>query len=245
MEKSNLINWNILESSNLSKELIDEIELLNYKDLFENNISFRFDNNIFQFEFIGIKILITTNTNKFIRRLFDSKGRLNLFFDEQRVDEKDLVIISPLSKINDIINTKSSNFLSKYLKDNDSHNDNMKIEEVIGSLYNSKDENVKKITDIDLTKAQLISFLSVSEEFIDENNIINILNILRSKNKRLTIIFNDVNYISYKECEKWMKWFNFIFVLNNNENKNFNNNLHDFILIEKSNKIISFYDFHQ
>ncbi len=232
--KSKWINWSLLDKTDLEENKNETKN--NFKSDFNRNIMFHIFGNTFEFDYCGVKIIKTENTNKFIRALYNEEGKSLISMDNIRLRDNNIFIISPLTRINDLLNTKTSGAVAEYLR-NDNCEDNKRIENEISNIYVEKGEDLKAITEIDLTKATLLNFLDIKDEFVSENNIENILSILKTTTKKL-IIFNDVEYLPLGFCEKWLKYFDFLYIFNSFE-RNYERikDWEDLTLIYKNEKI--------
>lgn len=236
MNKSSIINWKKLEDSHIN-EIINN-DILFTKNNFENTIQFYLFNKIFEFEYPGIKIIKTRNTNKFLRNLFDANGEALIYLDKIRVKTKNIVLISPLTRITDVITNKINGDLNNYIKDNDSYNDIKIMEETILKIYNNKGESFKQVADIDLTKTSLINFVNINDDFINYVNIEYILDIMKTPIVRKLIIFNDVDYLNISLCEKWFNYFDFLYIVSSiEENWKSDAGYNEIILVHKNDTI--------
>ncbi|MGL4951183.1 MAG: hypothetical protein ACRC4M_05150 [Mycoplasma sp.] len=237
MKKSKLIKWEILEDIIIEESVKDFKSVKLSSENINNTIEFHILNNIFDFSFQGLKIIKTINTNKFIRLIFDDKGESKLKINNNKIKSKKIIIISPLTRISDILDTKTSGVVANYLKINGGLEDKSEIEKSIEERFKTKSESFQNIIDINLTKASLLPFLDVNENFVDELNIIDILNILKNDEERKLIIFNDVEYLKIKNIEKWNKWFDFLYITNSYEN-NYETMYGEFMLVENCGNLV-------
>lgn len=214
--KTPLIKWNMLERDEICKTALD-LPSVNFETNIKNKICFAIDKSSFEFNYSGIRIIKTLNTNKFLRKLFDDNGDCNIKINGIKTRAKDVLIISPLTRINDLLNTKVSGNINDFLKTGDIGKDKMMMENEIMKIFNSKENCFKELVDVDLEKTDLINYVDVKEDFVDEKNILDVLEVLNKVNKKCLIIFNDVQYLSLEHCGKYLKRFDFLYIMNSFE----------------------------
>lgn len=232
---------------NLSYFEDKEYKIIEEKRRIKNNpkdeIKFHYLSNIFNFDYSGVKIIKNNNTNKFIRALINDEQNINsnILINDFHVKNKDIVIISPFTKIKDILSSKVNGNIHNHLKNEDILFSNSNIEKIIVEQYNGF-ESIFDLTDINLSKADLINYIDIKDEFVNENNIKAILNILRNQINKKLIIFNDVDYLKIHELDQFMTNFNFLFVINSYE-KSYENieNFEDFIIFSQNNSLNDWY----
>lgn len=239
MKKTVLINWDYFEKSNNFNEIEEKISF--HRNEINDNIQFHLFGSIFNFEFGGIKIIQCNNTNKFLRNIFDEYMEPLISINGIRINSKNLFIISPMTKISDILNNKSSGDLCKYLKNCDNSSDIKKINNLLGEIYYQKDDCIKNVTEISLAKTDLINYLDIKDEFVNEKNIFDILTILKTNNIKKLIVFNDVDYLSIENTKRFSSNFDFLYLMNNYEkNWEFTKNYFFYSLIYENGKIFEY-----
>ena len=104
--------------------------------------------------------------------------------------------------------------IHKFLKEQNLIQTNKDIEEYVIEKLNNCDESIKNIIDYDLSKCDLINYIDVKDEFISSENILNVLDVLKTHDKKYLIIFNDIDYLKYSEIENYFPFFNFLYFVN-------------------------------
>ena len=236
--KMNKINFDILDNEIIIKN--NENNAIDHnKNIIEHKSLVQFDiyNKSFIFEYYGIKIISTNNTNKFIRNIIcGNLVNSNIKISGNYIRHSNIIVISLFSRISDILNSRVNGSIHNYLKDNiNLGNVNKNINNLITKEY-QEINSIHKVTNLDFSKSDLINFIDVSNEYINEENFFSILEILKEINNKKTIIFNDIDFIKYNNCVGYIKWFNFIFVSNNSDINNkemlYQNNL---LITDKDN----------
>jgi hypothetical protein len=203
---------------------------------YATTISFNYLNNYYNFDYLGIKIMKNVNTNKLIRSLLnDEEIESNISINNYHIKNKDIIIISPFTKINDILSSKTNGNLHNFLKDEKIIDSNSIIEKTITNEFN-KFKMIDQLTDINLSKVDLINFIDINDNFVSEKNIKLILDILKNTTSKKLIIFNDVEYIKISELDQYISYFNFLYVVNEYE-ENYKNliDYKYFLILVKNN----------
>jgi len=210
----NKINYDIL----INKKTLIEIEKIELKTTLDfSNIEFIISNKFFNFDYLGLKIIKTNNTNKFIRNLLnDQNVNSNIKINNLSVKNKDTIIISPFTKVGDVLSSRSNGNLHNFMKDNKICESNSNIEKIVVENYNQF-EAISSLTELNLTKADLINYIDINDEFVSSKNIKLIFDILKNQNKKIMIIFNDVDYFKINQCSKYLLHFNFLYIVNKEE----------------------------
>lgn len=181
----------------------------------DDNITFFYKNISYFHEYSGIKIIKTQNTNKTIKDLiYKNSTESYIKINDIYLRHKDIIIISPFTKISDILNDKTNGNLHNYLKERNCFQSSANIEKEIIENIKKYEDKLEKIIDYDLSKCDIINFIDIKEDFIDENNIKDVLDILKSYDRKITIIFNDVDYLKYESIIDYFSFFNFLFFVN-------------------------------
>ncbi|MDE5617322.1 MAG: hypothetical protein K2I36_00520, partial [Ureaplasma sp.] len=173
---SNKINLNFLNNYQIKEESNEKIIISSQKYI-DNFMSFIFVNaNSVQFDYFGFKIIKTNNTNISIRNLiYKDNIFTNIKINDMFIKQKDIIIISPFTRINEIISSKSNGNLHQFLKENDIFKTNCLIEEFINKQLINLPNNAKNIINHNYSKCDLINYFEVKDDFIDEKNIIDVL----------------------------------------------------------------------
>ncbi|MDK2819921.1 MAG: hypothetical protein KFW07_03730 [Mycoplasmataceae bacterium] len=208
-----------------------------------DTIKFQYFDSLFNFDYSGIKIIKNNNTNKFIRGLIndDENVNSNISVNDFYIKNKDIIIISPFTKMKDILSSRVNGNVHNYLKNKSLLDSNSNIEKTIVKEYQVFDE-VFDLTDINLTKVDIINYIDIKDEFVSENNIKQIFNILNDNNNKKLIIFNDVDYLKIYELEDFLVNFNFIFVVNSYDNTyEVIENFEDFVIFTRNKSLNDWY----
>lgn len=232
---------------NLSYFKDEEEKIIEEKKKIESNssdsITFHYFDSYFDFEYSGVKIIKNHNTNKFIRNLLndDENTNSNISINDFHVKNKDIIIISPFTKIKDILSARTNANMHNYLKNKDIMRSNSNIENSIINEYKEFEE-IFDLTDINLTKADLINYIEIKDEFVNSENIKQIFNILNDKNNKKLVIFNDVDYLKIEELKEFLINFNFLFIVNYYED-NYEDieNIEDYIIFSKNKNLNDWY----
>ncbi len=206
-------------------------------------ISFQYFNHLFGFDYGGVKIIKTHNTNKLIRSLINDEENINsnISINDFHIKNKDIIIISPFTKMKDILSSKMNGNIHNYLKNKTILDSNSNIEKIIVQEY-QEFKSIFDLTEINLTKVDLINYIDIKDEFVSSDNIRQIFNILNDQNNKKLIIFNDVDYLKMDELNVYLSNFNFLFVINNDEYSYENiENIENFILFSKNKNINNWY----
>jgi len=200
----------------------DELEVIIEKSKiktidYATTISFNYLDNYYNFDYLGVKIMKHVNTNKLIRLLLnDNEIDSNISINNYRIKNKDIIIISPFTKINDILSSRTNGNLHNFLKDEKVIDSNSIIEKSITDEFN-KFTKIEQLTELNLSKVDLINYVDINDNFVSEKNIKLILEILKNTTSKKLIIFNDVEYIKISELDQYISFFNFLYVINEYE----------------------------
>ncbi len=209
--KVNRIDLNFFKK----KEPIETHEKVIFSNEFQNKIAFIKNNLSYYYEFMGLKIIKCLNTNKTIKDLlfkniYDTYIKIN----DTYLRQKDVIVISPFTKIKDILNSKINGNIHNYLKEKDLFNISKDIENFVTEKLNKCDISFKNVIEYDLSKCDLINYVDVKEEFVSSENIIDILKILKTYDKKLLIIFNDIDYLDFDKIIEFLPFYNFLYFVN-------------------------------
>lgn len=169
----------------------------------------------------GIRIIETENTDLFLQKCFifsfkneDSFLQINNF----DVLNDDILVINNLTKISDIYNITSKNILYKMINKSENfnyekliNNENiLNFQNEINSIFN----NSVIEYNFDVIKFLKYCFQINSKLFLDKLALQTFLEKFENKTK-LTIILNNIEWISIEDLEPFITKFNFIILTNN------------------------------
>ncbi len=216
---SNKINLTFLNNCLEIQENGEKI-VISSERFIDNFMSFVITNaDCVQFDYFGFKIVKTTNTNISIRNLiYKDNISTNIKINDIFIKQKDVIIISPFTRVSEIISDRNNDNLHQFLKENDIFLANNLLEQFINKQLISLPNNVQNIINHNYSKCDLINYCEVKDDFIDEYNIIDVLEILKTFNNKYTIIFNDIIYLKYDLVYKYLQHFNFLYFINHKNN---------------------------
>ena len=100
----NKINLSYLKS----KITIEEEQKIIFTNKIQNKIALIKNELSFYYEFYGFKLIKCVNTNKTIKELlFKNNVETHIKINDLFLKQKDVIIISPFTKIKDILNAKN------------------------------------------------------------------------------------------------------------------------------------------
>ncbi len=178
---SNKINLTFFNNY-LNKENNDEKIVISSERFINNFMSFVItSSNCIQFDYLGFKIIKTTNTNISIRNLiYRDNISTNIKVNDIFIKQKDVIIISPFTRVSEIISARNNGNLHQFLKENDIYLENSLLEQFISKQLMALPNNVQNIINHNYSKCDLINYCEIKDDFIDEKNIIDILEILKN-----------------------------------------------------------------
>ena len=207
----NKINFSYLKN----KEVIEDEEKIIFANNIQNKIALIKNDLSFYYEFSGFKLIKCINTNKAIKELlFKNNVESFIKINDSYLKQKDILIISPFTKIKDILNSKTNGNIHNFLKEKNLMNTNKSIEDFILEKLSQCDEEVKNVIDYDLSKCDLINYIDIKDEFVSSENIFDILNILKTYDRKYLVIFNDIDYLKYERIVEFLPFFNFLYFVN-------------------------------
>ena len=112
------------------------------------------------------------------------------------------------------MSSRSSGNLHNFLKNKNLIETNYQIEEFIVSKINQYQNDLDNLIDLNLSKCDLINYIDAKDDFIDKTNIIQLLNVLKSYDKKLLVIFNDVDYLKFEQVTDLLPFYNFLYFVN-------------------------------
>ena len=198
------------------KEKVTEVESqIIYANKFNETISLIKNNQSLSFDYVGFKLIKSVNTNKSIKDLiYKNHIESNIKINDVTLKQKDIIIISAFSRISDILSSRSSGNLHNFLKNKNLIETNYQIEEFIVSKINQYQNDLDNLIDLNLSKCDLINYIDAKDDFIDKTNIIQLLNVLKSYDKKLLVIFNDVDYLKFEQVTDLLPFYNFLYFVN-------------------------------
>lgn len=211
-------NKNINENQSKSiKNIVESIDKISLKN--KDKLKFNIEDLSSDFTYYGLKIIVCDNPNIFLRNILNIESSYSkILINNKFVRNKDIFHIHSFSKISDFLNTKNNGILHEYLKKQDIEKSNLKFEDFILNQFEEvKNKDLNNLIEIDLSKASMLDFLNISKEYINSNNIICLLNILKQgTNDKPLIIINDYQIIDINLILKdYIKDFNFLIFTNN------------------------------
>ncbi|WP_022935207.1 hypothetical protein ACJA28_00335 [Mesomycoplasma moatsii] len=211
MTNVNTINYDYFKKKEKEEIKSNVIYAFNIND----QIALIKNSQSFYYEYSGFKIIKCLNTNKAIKEmLYKDNIYSNIKMNDTFLKQKDIILISPFTKISDILSSRINANLHNWLKQNELMNINIELENFVSSKLQKFENDLEQIVDYDFSKCDLIHFLNIKDEFISESNIEKIFNILKTFDKKFLIIFNDINYLSYESLSKYFQFFNFLYFVN-------------------------------
>lgn len=211
----NKINFKYFDTK---KVIENEIPKIVYKNDFNKDLSFNKNNVNHFFEYCGFSVIKTKNTNKSIKELlFNNYYESYIKINGIIIKNKDVIIISPFTKISDILSSKTNGNLHHYLKEQNCFSVNNEIETFISQKIDALTSTFNELIDIDLSKCDVINYIDIKDEFITKENIKKILEILKQYENKKLIIFNDVDYLDYDSIMDYINHFNFLYFVNDFE----------------------------
>lgn len=181
-------------------------------------LKFNLDNISSTFEYHGLKIIVCDEPDIFVRNLLNkNESYSNVYINDHLVRNKNIFHIHAFSKISDFINNKNNGLLHNYLKSKDIEKNNLEFEDFITQKYfDFHDNDLEQVTDIDLSKSSILDYISVNSEYINNENIFNLLNIIKdSDTDKKLVIINDYKIINIENIIKnYLDSFNFLIITN-------------------------------
>lgn len=214
-------------------------------------LSIKYNNNLYELDFEGIKIFETNYTTNVIKNIFSIED--GLMIDGKKYTLKNIIYINEMTKIDEFLSLGKNNYLYKKilekLDDRKLIND-IVINEIIDQLNNELEINNLLSTQYDINRIINGVFELNDLGFISDENFLNILNKIDYEEKKL-IIFDNCKYINYERIKKLLNNFNVMIFCSDIRNvisnyKEFeiccylNENLFEIISIER---LISFLEF--
>ena len=94
-----------------------------YSNKFTETISFYKNNENHIFDYCGFSIIKSSNTNRDIKEMiYKNNIETGIRINDVTLKLKDIIIISPFTKISDILSSKSNNNLHNFYKENNCFN---------------------------------------------------------------------------------------------------------------------------
>ena len=198
-----------------NKKVVEVEPQVIYANKFNETISLTKNNQSLSFDYVGFKLIKCVNTNKAIKDLlYKNHIESNIKINDVTLKQKDIIIISAFSRISDILSSRTSGNLHTFLKNKNLIQTNYQIEEFIASKVNQYQNELDSLIDLNLSKCDLINYIDAKDDFIDQTNIMPLLNVLKTYDKKLLVIFNDVDYLKFEEVTDLLSYYNFIYFVN-------------------------------
>ncbi len=198
------------------------------------------NNNYWEFEFYGLKIIDCQNTAKFFKEFKKSKITIN----NRTIKNDDIIYINELTKISDLLSFNKKSFLIENIVDIEQKNnlinkDNLtKIIRMINDKYNYE---ILEECDGDLLKIIGSLIQLTSEEYLNKE----ILKILLSNNYNSSKLFiiDNISWINIEDISIHLNEHHFIFLTNDFRNyiKKIND-LEEVLIVKDNLEISELYD---
>lgn len=215
----NILNLKTLTISKENKILVKGTSDI-YKALEEIDksnkmtLKFKLSNISSEFEYFGLKIIVCDEPNIMIREILNNNEIFSkISINDNLIKNKYIHHIHPFSKLSDFLTNRSNGIFHEYLKKKDIEKVNLEFQDFITSKYYSlNDKDMEKISDVEFSKASLLDYIDISNEYINSENINNLLKILsKGYNGKQLILLNDYNILNIKEIlNNYIGSFNFI-----------------------------------
>ena len=187
-------------------------------DVNKMKLKFNLSNLSSEFEYHGLKIIVCDEPNLLIRNLLNNNDTYSkIVINDNFIKNKYIYHIHCFSKISDVINSRTNSIFHEYLKNKDIFKIDLELQDFITSkFYSLNDQDVEKVCDINLSKSSLLDYFEISKEYIDNQNIVSLLNIIkRGANGKQLILLNDYNILNITQLiENYIDSFNFIIFTN-------------------------------
>lgn len=220
----NILNLKTLTISKESEIVVKGLDNISkaldkLNDANKMKLKFNLDNLSSEFEYHGLKIIVCDEPNLLIRKLLNNNDiNSKILINDNLVKNKYIYHIHSFSKICDFINSKSNSVFHEYLKKKDIFQTDLELQNFIAEKYCSlKDEDLETVSDIDYSEASLLDHIEISKEYVTNQNIVSLLNIIKNgTNDKQLILLNDYNILSINQIiENYIDSFNFIIFTNN------------------------------
>ena len=178
-------------------------------------LQINYQNNWYDIEFNGLKIIETSFTTNFVKSiLVNSDQEAKIILDNKKIRWKNAIYINEMSKITDLLSLNKSNYLYKQIleliADHSLVNDQL-IKTIIETL-NQKIKLDNLISQqYDLNKIILACFELNDLGYLDDDTYFDLLNQIDFDEKKL-LIFDNLHYINYQKCQKLLNNFNVLIV---------------------------------
>ena len=172
---------------------------------------FKYNNNLYNVDFNGIKIFEVNYTTNFIKQIISNN---EISIDGRMFSSKNIIYINEMSKLSEFINMYKTNILYKkiieYIGDESLVKKDV-IDNVIKKINEDFGINDLLIEQYDLNKIIIATFEVNNEEYINDWLMIEILNKLEHSEKKL-IIFDNCKYVDYNLCKKLLNNYHILIV---------------------------------
>ncbi|MFV8483013.1 hypothetical protein ACNQ1T_01795 [Mycoplasma sp. 1932B] len=171
--------------------------------------------------FNGLLFLDVANTTNFLKKMFiyeKQKEDASIEINNKNIWLSDCVIISPLTKYSDLFAFNSKNIITKLLsKINADYTKVLNIDYISNNILQKINQNFNNdIVSLDDSSIKIIkSIINISDNFINEDDVLNYLNLLQYENDPKTIILKDFNDLELFKLSSYIS-INNIIVLKNN-----------------------------
>lgn len=180
-------------------------------------LTIKYNNNWYDFDFNGIKVIETKYTTNFIKKIFHENNNTDkVIIDGKNYNWKNIIYINELTKINDFLSLSKNGYL--YKKIIDKIEDNSLINQDLINAIIAEINKEMEIEDLlfptyDLNKIIASTFELGDLGFINDESFFQILNKIDYDEKKL-IIFDNCNFINYGNVKKLLNNFNILIICN-------------------------------
>lgn len=174
--------------------------------------SFKYNNNYYELDFNGIKIIETHFTTNFIKQIFgDQENKCNI--DGKVYSFKNIIYINELTKINDYLSLSRNGYIYKKIIDklNDSLLINQELINKIIDEINQEFENDILLPTLDMNRLINSIFDLNDLGFISDQSFFYILNKIEFGEKKL-IVFDNCKFATYNSCKMLLNNFNILII---------------------------------
>lgn len=178
-------------------------------------LSFKYENNWYEIEYFGIKIIETKFTTNFIKSIIsEDDEQAKLIIENKSFKWKNILYINEMTRYSDLISLNKNSIIYKkiieYIGDESLIKDEI-IDSIIKNINQEFEFENLLIKQYDINKIINSSLSINNSNYVEKQNLFKILNKLEFDEKKL-IIFDNVNYINYEICKQLLNNFNILIV---------------------------------
>ena len=169
-------------------------------------LSFKYENNWYEIEYFGIKIIETKFTTNFIKSIIsEDDEQSKLIIENKSFKWKNILYINEMTRYSDLISLNKNSIIYKkiieYIGDESLIKDEI-IDSIIKNINQEFEFENLLIKQYDINKIINSSLSINNSNYVEKQNLFKILNKLEFDEKKL-IIFDNVNYINYEICKQF------------------------------------------